>query len=189
MTEQGLRDFIKEELKSIKKEVKEGIEGYWDGDVDSSNDKIFNELGYDFGHAAAVYYEWMSEEDQEKLHDLIDYSDDKKGLKELTNILMKYQKQLKKLDVGINDKKAIENFAKWYSPNSWALSESVLIEEGFSKWEVEFGKGIVGGVDYSKAGKVSVKARNTIEAIKKAVKQVGTADDWMAVDIENLKKI
>lgn len=260
MTEQELRDFIKEELKSIKKEVKEGIEGYWDGNADSSNDKIFNELGYDFGHAAAVYYEWMSEEDQEKLTELIDYSDDKKGLKELTNMLMKYQKQLKKLDVGINDKKAIENFAKWYSPDSWALSEGTLneeyngwtnwdtwnannwltndegaygqamktkseltlkkffierfgkghddinikkvnwdeiwdglheskINEGFSTWEVEFGRGKVSGVDYAKAGKVSVKARNTVEAIKKAVKQVGNADDWMVVDIENLRKI
>ena len=63
------------------------------------------------------------------------------------------------------------------------------LTEGFSTWEVEFGRGKVGGVDYAKAGKVSVKARNTIEAIKKAVKQVGNADDWMAVDIENLKKI
>ena len=69
------------------------------------------------------------------------------------------------------------------------IKESVNITEGFSTWEVEFGRGKVSGVDYAKAGKVSVKARNTIEAIKKAVKQVGNADDWMAVDIENLKKI
>ena len=72
-----------------------------------------------------------------------------------------------------------------------SLNEEIL-NEGFSKWEVEFGKGIVSGVDYSKAGKVSVKARNTIEAIKKAVKQVrgadGNADDWMAVDVEKLTK-
>ena len=72
-----------------------------------------------------------------------------------------------------------------------SLNEEIL-NEGFSKWEVEFGKGIVSGVDYSKAGKVSVKARNTIEAIKKAVNQVradgGNADDWMAVDVEKLNK-
>jgi hypothetical protein len=69
-----------------------------------------------------------------------------------------------------------------------SLSEE-LVTEGFSTWEIEFGKGKVSGVDYSKAGKVSVKARNTVEAIKKAVKQVGNADDWMAVDIKTLTKI
>ena len=190
MTEQRLRDFIKEELKSIKKEVKEGINGYSPvdlGDIDAANDAIWDDFSWDFGGAAAEYYNWMSEEDQDKLNDLIDYADDKKGLKELTNMLMKYKNPLR--GYGLKSKESIENFAKWYSPNSWELSESVLIKEGFSTWEVEFGRGKVGGVDYAKAGKVSVKARNTVEAIKKAVKQVGNADDWMAVDIENLKKI
>ena len=73
------------------------------------------------------------------------------------------------------------------------LKESAVTEtelnEGFSTWEIEFGKGKVSGVDYSKAGKISVKARNTVEAIKKAVKEVGKADDWMAVDIKSLTKI
>jgi hypothetical protein len=69
-----------------------------------------------------------------------------------------------------------------------SLSED-LVTEGFSTWEIEFGRGKVSGVDYAKAGKVSVKARNTVEAIKKAVKQVGNADDWMAVDIKSLNKI
>ncbi len=72
-----------------------------------------------------------------------------------------------------------------------SIKEGVL-NEGFSTWEVQFGRGKVSGVDYAKAGKVSVKARNTIEAIKKAVKQIrgenGDADDWMAVDIEKLTK-
>ena len=73
------------------------------------------------------------------------------------------------------------------------LKESAVTEtelnEGFSTWEIEFGKGKVSGVDYAKAGKISVKARNTVEAIKKAVKEVGKADDWMAVDIKSLTKI
>ena len=63
------------------------------------------------------------------------------------------------------------------------------LNEGFSTWEIEFEEGKVSGVDYAKAGKVSVKARNTVEAIKKAVKEVGNADDWMAVDIKSLTKI
>ncbi len=69
-----------------------------------------------------------------------------------------------------------------------AVIESV-VTEGFSTWEIEFEEGKVSGVDYAKAGKVSVKARNTVEAIKKAVKEVGNADDWMAVDIKSLTKI
>ena len=69
-----------------------------------------------------------------------------------------------------------------------SLSED-LVTEGFSTWEIEFGRGKVSGVDYAKAGKVSVKARNTVEAIKKAVKQVGNAGDWMTVDVKSLNKI
>jgi len=69
------------------------------------------------------------------------------------------------------------------------------VNEGFSTWEIEFGKGKVSGVDYAKAGKVSVDARTSSEAIKKAVKIVqakagfkGSDNDWMAVDIETLIK-
>jgi hypothetical protein len=70
-----------------------------------------------------------------------------------------------------------------------SVKEEGILTEGFSTWEIEFGSGIVSGVDYAKAGKVSVKARNTVEAIKKAVKQVGNAGDWMTVDVKSLNKI
>jgi len=67
------------------------------------------------------------------------------------------------------------------------------INEGFATWKIEFGKGKVSGVDYGKAGKLEVIARNAAEAIKKAVKIVqaeagfkGTDNDWMAVDVKTL---
>jgi len=68
------------------------------------------------------------------------------------------------------------------------LRGTTTLNEAFGTWEVEFGPGKVSGVDYKAAGKITVKARNTVEAIKKAVKQVGNESDWMAVDVKNLTK-
>lgn len=65
---------------------------------------------------------------------------------------------------------------------------STPVNEGFATWEIEFGKGKVSGTDYAAAGKISVKARTTVEAIKKAVAQVGNKEDWVAVHVQTLIK-
>ena len=63
------------------------------------------------------------------------------------------------------------------------------LTEGFGAWDVVFAKANVSGVQYDGKTKYSVKARNTSEAIKKAVKQAGGTDsDWMAVDVKSLSK-
>ena len=118
-------------LNEFNSKITEGIEGYWTGDLADSEDKILDELGYDFGKAGAEYYKWMDDKDTDQWNYLIDASDDKKGLAALTKFLMKYLPKLKKY--GIKDKKAIENFAKFFSGNMWPLSESNLNEGSFDR--------------------------------------------------------
>lgn len=69
------------------------------------------------------------------------------------------------------------------------LRRSAGLNEGFGAWDVVFEKSVVSGIKYDGKTKYSVKARNTSEAIKKAVKQAGGTDsDWMAVDVKSLSK-
>lgn len=110
----------------------------------------------------------------------------KRYTKELDNLILKLDKNVE-LVIGENKtmKKSIlkqiiiEEYKK-------------LLEEGFGTWEVVFGRGKVSGVDYHAAGKITVSARTTVEAIKKAAKQAakgaGNKLDWMAVDVQSLKK-
>ena len=107
-------------FEEFRNSLNEGIEGYWNGDLSDSEEKILDELGYDFGKASAEYYKWMDDKDFDKHNELIDYADDKKGLTALTKFLMKYLPKLKKY--GIKDKKAIENFAKFLSSSMWPKS-------------------------------------------------------------------
>ncbi len=63
------------------------------------------------------------------------------------------------------------------------------LNEGFSTWIVKFDDSTVSGIEYDPSKSFNVKARNTIEAIKKAVKQAGgSGKDWMAVDVKSLNK-
>ena len=45
------------------------------------------------------------------------------------------------------------------------------------------------GVKLSKKKVYKVKARNTVEAIKKAAKMAGVGDSWIATQTHSLKKI
>jgi nucleoid-associated protein YgaU len=64
------------------------------------------------------------------------------------------------------------------------------INEGFATWEMSFSDMNLNGVKLSKKNKYRVKARNTVEAIKKAAKMAGLKDkDWIATQTNYLKKI
>ena len=68
-------------------------------------------------------------------------------------------------------------------------NESV-IKEGFATWEMSFSDMTLNGVKLSKKNKYKVKARNTVEAIKKAAKMAGLkGEDWIATQTNYLKKI
>ena len=70
------------------------------------------------------------------------------------------------------------------------VNESEEINEaGFATWEMRFSDMNLGGVKLSKKNVYKVKARNTVEAIKKAAKMAGVGDSWMATETHSLKKI
>jgi hypothetical protein len=65
-----------------------------------------------------------------------------------------------------------------------------IIKEGFATWEMSFADMNLNGVKLSKKNKYKVKARNTVEAIKKAAKMAGLkGQDWVATQTNYLKKI
>jgi hypothetical protein len=68
------------------------------------------------------------------------------------------------------------------------LPESV-VNEGFSTWEMRFSDMNLGGVKLSKKNVYKVKARNTVEAIKKAAKMAGVGKNWIATETHSLKKL
>ena len=69
------------------------------------------------------------------------------------------------------------------------VKESV-IKEGFGMWEMSFADMNLNGVKLSKKNKYKVKARNTVEAIKKAAKMAGLkGGDWLGTHTHSLKKI
>jgi hypothetical protein len=67
--------------------------------------------------------------------------------------------------------------------------EEDVIKEGFSTWEMRFSDMNLGGVKLSKKNVYKVKARNTVEAIKKAAKMAGVEKNWIATETHSLKKI
>ena len=63
------------------------------------------------------------------------------------------------------------------------------VNEGFATWEMRFSDMNLGGVKLSKKNVYRVKARNTVEAIKKAAKMAGVEKNWIATETHSLKKI
>ena len=64
------------------------------------------------------------------------------------------------------------------------------INEGFATWEMSFTAMTIGGVELDPKNKYKVKARSTVEAIKKASKEAGLkGDDWMVTQTNSLKKL
>ena len=60
----------------------------------------------------------------------------------------------------------------------------------FATWEMSFADMNLNGVKLSKKNKYKVKARNTVEAIKKAAKMAGLkGGDWLGTHTHSLKKI
>ena len=65
-----------------------------------------------------------------------------------------------------------------------------IIKEGFAVWEMSFADMNLNGVELSSKKKYKVKARNTVEAIKKAASMAGLkGQDWVATQTNYLKKI
>ena len=64
------------------------------------------------------------------------------------------------------------------------------IAEGFATWKMSFADMNLGGVELRKNKVYTVKARSTVEAIKKASKAAGlSGNDWMATQTHKLEKV
>ena len=89
--------------------------------------------------------------------------------------------------------KKVLSIAKKYKKQLLLTTESVVkeekINEGFATWEMSFADMTLSGVKLSKKKVYKVKARNTVEAIKKAAKMAGVGDSWIATQTHSLKKI
>jgi len=113
-----------------------------------------------------------------KLKDLLNESF---GFGELpSSKLMKMKVSAKDMLASVSNKKVNE---------SEEVEEEEINEGGFATWEMRFADMNLGGVKLSKKNVYKVKARNTVEAIKKAAKMAGVEKNWIATQTHSLKKI
>tara|TARA_R110000744_G_scaffold151931_8_gene265694 strand:+ start:2623 stop:3462 length:840 start_codon:yes stop_codon:yes gene_type:complete len=64
------------------------------------------------------------------------------------------------------------------------------VNEGFATWKMSFADMNLSGVELRKSKTYTVKARSTVEAIKKAAKMAGIkGDGWMATQTHKLEKV
>lgn len=64
------------------------------------------------------------------------------------------------------------------------------LNEGFATWKMQFAPMTLSGVELDPKKTFTVKARSTVEAIKKAAKQAGlSGNDWMATQTHKLIKV
>ena len=113
-----------------------------------------------------------------KLKDLLNESF---GFGELpSSKLMKMKVSAKDMLASVSNKKVNE---------SEEVEEEEINEGGFATWEMTFADMNLGGVKLSKKNVYKVKARNTVEAIKKAAKMAGVEKNWIATQTHSLKKI
>ena len=77
------------------------------------------------------------------------------------------------------------------APEHSELEEAAFsLNEGFATWKMQFAPMKLSGVDLDPKKTYTVKARSTVEAIKKASKMAGlSGDSWMATQTHKLVKI
>ncbi len=95
-----------------------------------------------------------------------------------------------------DEDKSDEYLAKKRAAISKAMKEELFLEgkgrinEAFATWEMQFAPMKLSGVDLDPNKKYKVKARSTVEAIKKAAKMAGLkGDSWMATQTHKLVKV
>ena len=72
---------------------------------------------------------------------------------------------------------------------SESISLKALVKEGFATWKMSFADMTLSGVQLKKEKVYTVKARSTVEAIKKAAKMAGVGKDWLATQTHKLVKV
>ena len=77
------------------------------------------------------------------------------------------------------------------TPEHSELEEAAFsMNEGFATWKMQFAPMTLSGVTLDPKKTFTVKARSTVEAIKKASKMAGiTGDGWMSTQTHKLIKV
>ena len=70
-----------------------------------------------------------------------------------------------------------------------AKKTEAVVNEGFATWRMQFAPMKLSGVDLDPKKVYTVKARSTVEAIKKAAKMAGVGNSWMATQRHKLVKV
>jgi|MDTC01.1.fsa_nt_gb hypothetical protein len=70
-----------------------------------------------------------------------------------------------------------------------AKKTEAVVNEGFATWRMQFAPMKLSGVDLDPKKVYTVKARSTVEAIKKAAKMAGVGNSWMATQTHKLVKV
>lgn len=89
------------------------------------------------------------------------------------------------------DKKFFADAKKIVDDSGFAiLMAKESVNEGFSEWEMSFAPMVLSGITLDPETVYKVKARTTVEAIKKAAKEAGlSGNDWMATVTNKLEKV
>ena len=95
--------------------------------------------------------------------------------------MIKFKNIIKEVFEGMNNVVSIGDSSRLKETN---------LNEGFATWEMQFAPMKLSGIDLDPKKKYKVKARSTVEAIKKAAKMAGLKGDaWMATQTHKLIKV
>ena len=102
-----------------------------------------------------------------------------------------------KEDSDIDNDGDVDKTDKYLKNRRKAVSKAIAKEEaafgmneGLATWRMQFAPMKLSGVDLDPKKTYTVKARSTVEAIKKAAKQAGLSGDaWMATQTHKLVKV
>ena len=161
-------------------------------------ESLFEEIGGKLGK----YYEIKELVEDEKKLDAVGKEDgdvDNDGdedssdeyLKKRRAAVSKAVKNENKFKTQVDE--AFEGLRNVISTPGYAIkmaTEKNTLDEGFATWKMSFADMNLSGVELRKEKVYTVKARSTVEAIKKASKMAGVkGDGWMATQTHKLEKV
>ena len=118
---------------------------------------------------------------QEKINEKVDHIDDKEAATKFDD--------LKDKDID-NDGDTDDSDEYLHKKlGTVAKKTEAVVNEGFATWRMQFAPMKLSGVDLDPKKVYTVKARSTVEAIKKAAKMAGGGNSWMATQTHKLVKV
>ncbi len=133
----------------------------------------------DIGHKLGKYYE---------IAEAVDHIDDKEADTKFDNL--KDKDLDNDGDEGDDSDRYLHKKLGTTAKKTEAIKLESLVKEGFATWKMSFAKMNLDGVQLDPKKVYTVKARSTVEAIKKAAKAAGlSGNSWMATQTHKLEKV